>query len=111
MATVYYSDRCSNCKRFLEGVKRNSSLRQGVHLVDVDATPVQNLEYVPTVVLHNGAMYVGTQAFEWLKQYGYDEAYLEPYSSSACGLGFSEFNGDGCIQFTEPFSKFTPLDD
>lgn len=110
MATAYYSDRCSNCKRFLDGVKRCSQLRQAVQLVNVDVTPVQNLEYVPTVVLQSGAMYVGTHAFEWLKQYGYDEGHLEPYSSSACGLGFSTFNGDGCIQFQEPFSPFEPLD-
>jgi hypothetical protein len=110
MATVYYSDRCSNCKRFLDGVKRSPALGQSVQMVDVDVTPVQNLEYVPTVVMESGAMYVGTQAFEWLKQYGgYDD--LEAYSAAgACGLGFSEFNGDGCIKFLEPFSQFTPLD-
>jgi hypothetical protein len=116
MATVYYSDRCANCKRFLTGVQRSSSLRDTVQLVNVDVTPVQNLQYVPTVVLHDsGAMYVGTVAFEWLKQHGANveddlPPDLEAYSSSACGLGFSEFNGDGCIKFHEPFSSFSPVD-
>ena len=106
MATIYYSDRCTNCTRFLEGVKQSSQLKAAAHLVNVDVSPVQNLQYV----LDTGAMYVGTKAFEWLKQFGYDDAVLEPYSSSSCGTGFSEFNGDGGIQFIEPFSKFAPLD-
>jgi predicted restriction endonuclease len=106
MATVYYSDRCANCKRFMDGVKRCPALSQSVQTVNIDVSPVQNLQYVPTVVLASGAMYVGTQAFEWLKKYGGNvDATLEPYS--ACGgLEFSEFGGDGCIQFLQPFTNF-----
>jgi hypothetical protein len=107
-ATVYFSTRCPNCERFLDGVRRSSSARASARLVDIDQTPVRGVQYVPTVVLPTGQVHVGTKAFEWLRGHESD-AEFEPYSS-ARGLAFSHVTTSGGITYSEPFSQFVPPD-
>jgi hypothetical protein len=106
LATVYYTARCMNCTRFLQALGRSPSARSSVAVVDIDQTPVRGIQYVPTVVLNTGEMYVGTKAFEWLRQHTTD-AVLEAAPDSGCGLAFSELQGDGYAQYSSGFSTFT----
>jgi hypothetical protein len=91
-AVVYYSQRCPNCNRFMDGLRR-STARTGVQIV-------------PTVVLPAGQVLVGTKAFEWLKEHETDGD-LEPYSlAMSRGLAFSSIQGTGHAEFQESFSPF-----
>lgn len=104
-ATVYYTPRCNNCLRFIGNLQRSPSARQAVAVVDVDETPVRGIDYVPAVVLTTGQMYVGTKAFEWLRQHATDTA-LEPANAGAGSLAFSEVYGLGHVRYYESFSQF-----
>jgi hypothetical protein len=104
-AVVYYSQRCPNCNRFMDGLRR-STARTGVQIVNVDDTPIRGVQYVPTVVLPAGQVLVGTKAFEWLKEHETDGD-LEPYSlAMSRGLAFSSIQGTGHAEFQESFSPF-----
>ena len=104
-ATVYYSQRCPNCMRFLDGLKR-SVARSGVRTVNVDESPSSGVQYVPTVVLTSGQMLVGTKAFEWLREHESD-AELEPFSLACSrGLAYSDIDSAGHAQYAQAFSRF-----
>lgn len=105
-ATVYYSPRCPNCTRFLDGLRRSSEARDSVQVVDIDVAPTRGVQYVPTVVLPTGQVLVGTKAFEWLRQHASDGE-LEPYPlAGSRGLAFSDLSSAGHAQFAEAFSPF-----
>lgn len=109
-ATVYYSPRCPNCARFLDGLQRSSAARQAAVLVNVDLTPTRGVEFVPAVVTVSGQALVGTKAFEWLREFASDAA-LEPYPlAGQRGLAFSDLASAGQARFADAYSPFVRPD-
>jgi len=95
MIVVYVSSRCSNCARVLDLLKKIPSL-QGARVVDIDRSPVQGIEYVPTLVDQNGRSHVGSAVLEFLKQF-HGEIELESVHLNASGLSFGSIS-DGAME-------------
>lgn len=106
LATVYYSPRCPNCTRFIDGLRRSPSARESVNVVNIDTTAVRGVDFVPTVVLSDGQVFVGTKAFEWLREHVTDTD-LAP-AASASGLAFSDLSSSGHAMYAEAYSQFIP---
>jgi len=94
MIVVYVSPRCSNCARVLGLVNKIPSL-QGARIVDIERTPVQGVEYVPTLVDQNGTSHVGSAVLEYLKQFD-GEIELEAVHLGS-GLAFGSIEDGGEI--------------
>ena len=68
--TLVYHPDCLNCKRFIDGLRRVRGA--SVTLMHVDSLkPAQraSLRVVPTLVLTDGRVLDGTDAFAWLGQF------------------------------------------
>jgi len=105
---VYISSQCPNCTRLLHGLHRVPSLRGKYRVIDIDTlAPDQraSLEFVPTVVVQ-GQHFVGSKAFEYLKQYD-GEVELEPMGLGTGALAYADVGGDGSMQYIEQFGDFS----
>ena len=104
---VYVSSLCPSCNRFLEGVQRIPTLRQQLQVLDIDRLPPDQkvgLRYVPTLVDNYGTQYIGSKAFEYLKQFD-GEVELDPAPMGA-GLAFSSLDNGGGMQYVERYGDF-----
>lgn len=107
---LIYATQCPNCMRFVGALDRTPA-KGSVLKVDINQLPHdqrRQVSAVPTLLLSNGTALVGTQAFEWLKQF---EAQTE-LESFALGKGllFSDYQDDGfALSFSTPFSAFEPV--
>ena len=107
---LYYAPQCPNCMRFVSALERTPA-REAVHKVDINSLPDnqrKNVPAVPMVCLSTGTTLVGTQAFNWLKQF---EGQLELDSfSTGRGLPFSDLADDsGTLMFSTPYGDFEPV--
>jgi len=96
--------------RFLGALDRTPA-KGMVRRVDVNTLHLEQRKHitaVPTLVLSSGAMLVGTQAFEWLKEY---EGQVEVDSfTPGRGLPFSNVEDDtATLFFSTPYSAFEPV--
>ena len=95
---VYVSDRCSNCSRLINYLKRVPSLSD-TRVIDIERYPTQDIEYVPTLIDENGVSHVGSKAFEYLKKFE-DEITLDSMQLGSGGLAFGAINDGGELQYT-----------
>ena len=105
---LYYAQQCPNCTRFVNALD-NTSAKHQVTKVDVYSLPLQHrnqITAVPTLVLGNGAVLVGEQAFNWLKDF---EPLVEPASHyGGRGLPYSSVDDNSSLlHFSTPYSAFT----
>ena len=110
MYTLIYAPQCPNCTRFLGALKR-TPIFPYVNIVDVNSLSRDQLAHVsavPTLITENGSL-VGTQAFQWLKQFEQD---LEPECfNGGTGLAFSHVEDNMApAQFSTSYSTFEPVD-
>jgi len=94
MIVVYVSSRCSNCARVTGLLTKIPSL-QGARVVDIDRTPVQGIQYVPTLVDQRGKSHVGSEVLEFLKSYE-AEIELEP-AQFGSSLAFGRIDDGGSM--------------
>lgn len=110
MHQLVYASQCPNCMRFIGALERTPA-RDAVNKIDANSlTPDQrrHISAVPTLVLDTGVTLVGTQAFEWLKQYERDVD-VESFSTGR-GLAFSDIESDQAFaSFAVPYSQFEPV--
>lgn len=100
---LYMSERCSNCNRMVNTLKRIPSL-QSTRVVDIDRTPTPGIEYVPTLVDSRGTTYIGSKAFEYLKQYD-GEIELEGMQLGSGGLAFGSIQDGGELNYSAAFGE------
>lgn len=111
---VYISRSCTNCLRLLEGIDRVPSLRGKIQVLDIDRLPPdqkRGLQFVPTLVDDYETQYIGSRAFEFLKQYD-GEVELEA-APMGMGLAFSSLQPSGTyggMQYVERYGDFTAPD-
>ena len=92
-------------------IDRIPSIKQRVVARDIDTlSPSERskLQYVPTIVDNSGRQYVGTQAFELLKQYE-GEMELDAAPTGFGKLEFASLNGSGESEYVEHYGDFVPL--
>ena len=110
MHQLVYAAQCPNCMRFIGALDR-TPMKDAVAKIDVNSlTPDQcrHVSAVPMLVLDTGGTLVGTQAFEWLKQYERDVD-VESFSTGR-GLPFSDIESDQAFaSFAMPYSQFEPV--
>lgn len=95
---VYISERCSNCTRLVNYLKRIPSLSD-TRVIDIDRYPTQGIEYVPTLVDDGGAAHIGSKAFEYLKKFE-GEITLEGMQLGSGQLAFGSIHDGGELQYT-----------
>jgi hypothetical protein len=95
---VYVSDRCSNCNRLINYLKRIPSLSD-TRVIDIDRYPTQGIEFVPTLIDNGGKSHVGSKAFEFLKEFE-AEIELESVQLGSGQLAFGTINDGGELQYS-----------
>ena len=102
---IYYSDKCSNCVRLLNNVRRIPSL-QNARLVYIERTgAVRGIDAVPTLVDERGQRHIGGKAFEFLKRYE-DETIIEPVQLGTGGLSYGSIENGGELSYTTNYFDF-----
>ena len=110
---LIYAAQCPNCTRFLGALERTpvASRVQRIDVATLSPEQRRAVPAVPMLVLDNGTSLVGSQAFQWLKQYE-GEVELDTYEGArGCrgGLGFSDVSMDaGLISYAQTYSAFGP---
>lgn len=112
MHTVYISQHCPVCARFVEGVRSSPRASKEIRMVDVDHVDEgtrKRLTVVPTLQTSNGKTLAGSEAFTFLKEYEQDVE-LDSYEFGSSDLMFSDFTSwDGMPQTVGNFERFEPL--
>lgn len=105
---VYHSPSCANCRRIVDIIQRIPSLSNSVALKNVDTLAPHErsgLQFVPTIVDSGGRQYVGSKAFEYLKQYE-NEMDLQFAPLASGRLAFSSLDGIGETEYPEMYGDF-----
>lgn len=68
---LFVSRNCEHCPSIIQKMKSNQELAQITQLIEIETTPnlPQGLTRVPAI-LHKGQLVMGTQALEWVDNYG-----------------------------------------
>lgn len=98
---IYMSQKCSNCNRLMNTVRRIPSL-QDARIVDVEHSPTLGIEHVPTLIDERGRTYVGGKAFEYLKQFE-SEMELEPMQLGTGSLAYGSIGNGGELHYIDGF--------
>ena len=109
---LFYSTRCGHCTRFLSALQSHPVLSGVVALWNVDARPVPQVQYVPTVLeVQSQRTYAGNQAFQWL-QSASQQMRAQPCvqafdMTDMQGLGYSALaeGAAGTIQHQQQFAN------
>lgn len=98
MHTLFYSKRCEHCKTLLEIIQANQ-LDAKIRAICVETSPVpREVSSVPTIITKDGRVRVGIEAFDVVKELGFD---LSPYElGSAHETVFSYVDGNGEMERT-----------
>lgn len=105
---LYFSPNCPNCQRAIGIIAKIPSLKKRVMLKNVDSlSPAERsgLQYVPTIVDDHRQQYVGTRAFEFLKQFE-SEVELDPAPIGMGRLEFASLEGSGENEYMEMYGDF-----
>jgi hypothetical protein len=94
----------TNSARITESLKKIRCLHDVTTLVNVLKRPYDGIDTVPTLLVDGRNKLVGTQAFEYLKNF---DAELDD-SLLGCGgsLGFSPIEGDTGVEDSGWYSKY-----
>ena len=106
--SLYYSNQCPNCKRFIEILNRTSAM-QSVQLLDIDTMPPaarDRILAVPTLQLSTGTIHTGSKAFEWLRQFQQEMELENVDIGTSNGLSFASIEGEGYVQHLDSWSAF-----
>lgn len=108
---LLYAPQCPNCMRFVGALDRTPA-RGTVAKVDVNSLSPEQCRHVtavPTLVLNTGTVLVGTQAFDWLKQFE-GQLELDSYTPGRGSLPFSDFHDDQfALNYSQPYGPFEPV--
>jgi len=106
---LFYTPRCGHCKRFaaLLGAPENADLKKQFQFVNIDVQPVNNIQYVPTVLDQaTNNTYVGSACFKWLEDAQSTGLQCWDFSRSTGELGWSGINDNNAlIQHQEKYSQ------
>lgn len=96
MTTLFVSPKCGNCRRFVEAFRRSAEAvpaLKAVRAVDVATLPraqVERIGEVPAILLPDGRLLKGTDAFTWLDQYRPEPG---PFAGDFGTMNFSGVGG------------------
>ena len=70
MALLFYSDRCSHCKEFVQWLEKHPQINKIVkrHNVTVNGVPPKfksSVKSVPTLITQQGGVMIGSQCLAW----------------------------------------------